>query len=96
MHDGVRIELLNKLNATLDKKSKINGFNFIRALGLECKSEGNWRNKKDEYRKQKKFHLNKEVKKEIGTYLEDIIKERLLKIKEAILNNKKCDINPNG
>lgn len=96
MHDGVRIELLNKLNATLDKKSKINGFNFIRALGLECKSEGNWRNKKDEYRKQKKFHLNKEVKKEIETYLEDIIKERLLKIKEAILNNKKCDINPNG
>jgi hypothetical protein len=87
MHDGVRIELLNALNATLDKTSKINGFNFIRALGLECKSEGNWKNKRDEYGKQKIKYFNEEEKIDIETYLKGIIKESLLKIK-AILNNK--------
>jgi hypothetical protein len=87
MHNGVRIELLNALNATLDKESKINGFNFIRALGLECKSEGNWKNKRDEYGKQKIKYFNEEEKIDIETYLKGIIKESLLKIK-AILNNK--------
>ena len=88
MNDGVRIELLNELNATLDKESKINGFNFIRALGLECKSEDKWRNRRDEYGRQKKWYINKDKQIKIGTYL--------LKIEETILNNKKCDINPNG
>ena len=88
MNDGVRIELLNELNATLDKESKINGFNFIRALGLECKSEDKWRNRRDEYGRQKKWYINKDKQIKIETYL--------LKIEEAILNNKKCDINPNG
>ena len=96
MNDGVRIEFLKALNKELDKESKIKEFNFIRALGLECKSEDKWKNRRDEYGKQKKLYINKDEQIEIGTYLEDIIKESLLKIREAILNNKKCDINPNG
>lgn len=96
MNDGVRIEFLKALNKELDKESKIKEFNFIRAVGLECKSEDKWKNRRDQYVKQKKLYINKDEQIEIGTYLEDIIKESLLKIREAILNNKKCDINPNG
>jgi hypothetical protein len=90
MNDGVRIEFLKVLNEELDKESKIKEFNFIRAVGLECKSEDKWKNRRDEYGRQKKWYINKDdetIRSEIRTYL--------LKI-NAILNNKKCDINPNG
>lgn len=86
MNDGVRIELFNALNATLDEESKMNEFNFIRAIGLKCKSERDWaRKRKNEYNKQRTNKIK--TNQDIESYLKGQVKDSQERIKE-ILNNK--------
>jgi hypothetical protein len=86
MNDGVRIELFNALNATLDEESKMNEFNFIRAIGLKCKSERDWaRKRKNEYNKQRTNKIK--TNQDIESYLKGEVKDSQERIKE-ILNNK--------
>ena len=67
-------------------ESKMNEFNFIRAIGLKCKSERDWaRKRKNEYNKQRTNKIK--TNQDIESYLKGQVKDSQERIKE-ILNNK--------
>ena len=98
MRDGFFVELLEELNKHLDKK--INQFDFIRAIGIECENAEVWRTiRKKQYSNESKLayydeegkvvYINKKDKKvkTIKSDLQEIITNNWKNIiKEQISN----------
>ncbi|MBR3871829.1 MAG: hypothetical protein IKJ22_03745 [Paludibacteraceae bacterium] len=65
MNDGVRIELFKLLDETLDA-NKMNEFNFIKALGIECASLHDWqRSRRNEYSRNRGNKISTKIIKYI-------------------------------
>ena len=71
MNDGVRIELFKLLDETLDA-NKMNEFNFIRELGIECASLHDWqRSRRNEYFRNREKKISTKIIKYIKKLEED-------------------------
>lgn len=85
MRDGFIVELFIMLNNELDETNKMIEFNFIRAMGYECKSAVAWSTKrKNDYNNKHKNdnYINNEGKNEVFIEPDGQIRKKIRKIDE--------------